>query len=130
MSASASPLVLELVLLLVSPSMIPPLYFGHSIDQSLRHAIPNSDQSKKGKFVSPLTSSATNIIAQMGCCLSTGTDEDFSNLRDEVLSRLSKENPRQIILRYVVAFDQAPPHLQEKALASLAFVIRLVDNVE
>ena len=68
----------------------------------------------------------------MGCCLSTGTDEDihFSNLRDEVLSRLSKENPRQIILCYVAAFNEALPHLQEKALASLAFVIRLVDNVE
>ena len=68
----------------------------------------------------------------MGCCCSTEKEEDqhLTNLRDEVLSRLSKENPRQIILRYLVAFDEAPPHLQEKALASLAFVIRLVDNVE
>ena len=68
----------------------------------------------------------------MGCCLSNEKEEDqhLENLRQEIALLASKESSQEVILRYVAALDEAPPNLREKALSSLAFVIRTLDNVE
>ena len=68
----------------------------------------------------------------MGCCCSTEKEEDqhLTNLRNEVALLVLKESPQEVILRYLAALDEAPPNLREKALTSLAFVIRILDNIE
>ena len=68
----------------------------------------------------------------MGCCGSTEKEEDqhLDNLRNEVALLVLKESPQEVILRYVAALDEAPPNLREKALSSLAFVIKILDNIE
>ena len=59
-----------------------------------------------------------------------GKDAHLSDLRNEVAMLASKENPEEIVLRYMVALDEAAPESQETTLASLAFVIRLLDKTE
>ena len=68
----------------------------------------------------------------MGCCFSTRVDKSahLSDLRNEVAMLALKENPEEMILRYMVALDEAAPESRETALASLAFVIRLLDKTE
>ena len=68
----------------------------------------------------------------MGCCFSTRVDKSahLSDLRNEVAMLALKESPEEIVLHYMVALDEAAPESRETALASLAFVIRLLDEAE
>ena len=67
----------------------------------------------------------------MGCCLSSGQEEekaDLEDLRRRVEGLTTKEEREKMILHHLTLFEEAESGSRGQALATLAFVICFVDN--
>ena len=68
----------------------------------------------------------------MGSCLSIGRQEGarMEELRRIVDGLSTKEEREKLVLHLLIHFDQAQDGSRDKALATLADVIRLVENAK
>ena len=68
----------------------------------------------------------------MGSCLSTGRKEGarMEELRRIVDGLSTKEEREKFVLHFLIHFDEAKGGSRDKALATLADVIRLVENAK
>lgn len=66
----------------------------------------------------------------MGCCWSSGQEEDawMEGLRHQVEGLPTKEEREKLVLHFLTLFDKAEGRSRDKALATLAAVISLIDQ--
>ena len=68
----------------------------------------------------------------MGCCLSSGQGKEarMEELRRWVEELPTKKEREELILHFLNLFNEAEGKSRDKALSTLADVIRLVDNAK